>query len=332
MLGSSSSSFAPETESAPESAIDKQTELMLDHAHALLGTFVSSVSRVDSGRWQVRSAAFPDETDWNLDVLVPSVFRSTISGGLNRFMPLKSCRLWVTDTDAVKPSDDQQASYPHLDGQVVDGQESNDQSRNANVWNWSLLGVEHWLALKPPARLALESLHFDSAFTVVISDRPNRAFCNVFAAAFELEDSEDGAYREAFLDRQPPDDVRTLHVVVAADGIPAAIASLHTTPNNLFLYNVGTHPDHRGKGLARRAIAALLNANRAANEDNRASEDGQHKAISQAKISEKFDRTVGPRTPTVWLQCEADSPAERLYEFLGFEMMFEASIIEVNTD
>lgn len=51
---------------------------MLDHAHALLGTFITSVTMVGPGWWQIRSTIFPDEVDWNLGVIEPSVAQTTV--------------------------------------------------------------------------------------------------------------------------------------------------------------------------------------------------------------------------------------------------------------
>ena len=43
--------------------------LALRQAHALLGSFVSSIDEIESGWWTVRSEWFPDDTDWNFDVI-----------------------------------------------------------------------------------------------------------------------------------------------------------------------------------------------------------------------------------------------------------------------
>ena len=71
-------------------------------------------------------------------------------------------------------------------------------------------------------------------------DQPTDAFCEVFRVAFELTADEDRSYRTAFLHSRPPADVQTSHVVVALDGDPVAVASLHRTPSTSFLYNIGT--------------------------------------------------------------------------------------------
>ena len=127
-------------------------------------------------------------------------------------------------------------------------------------------------------------------------DQPTDAFCEVFRVAFELTADEDRSNRTAFLHSRPPADVQTSHVVVALDGDPVAVASLHRTPSTSFLYNVGTRPDCRGLGCATRAVTELLSANQT-------------------------------RPDTVWLQCIADSREEDLYHRLGFKTMFEASTV-----
>jgi ribosomal protein S18 acetylase RimI-like enzyme len=320
---------------------DERNRLMLDHAHALLGTFVTSITMVETGHWEIRSSTFPDEIDWNLDVLEPSIPHATtllthqILAINCESIPIESIgaeatskrltvprmassspylqrqRIWVAEPwDALTASNDQTGNKQTVGTQTSGNQtrssqtesnqtESSQRNSRSSGQNQTgtLLGTEHWLALTPSSRLALQSLQFDGTQTASVCSKPDQEFCDIFAAAFELEAHEDRSYRKAFLEGQSSNDVHTLHVTVAVGGIPAAIASLHSTPHNSFLYNVGTHPDYRGQGLGRRAIIELL-------------------------------RASGAHPLPVWLQCEADSQAERLYQFLGFETMFAASVRE----
>lgn len=244
------------------------TRLMLEHAHALLGTFITSVTMVEPGWWQIRSVSFPDEIDWNLDILEPTVIQASVPA---------SSALWTATTS--------------------DNRRSSRRGRRRGQRRAQVIGTEHWLMrdliTHPPVRARSG---IGGQVRISLSDRATASFCDVFRDAFELTPDENRSYRTAFLCSQPPADVHTSYVVVALEGEPAAVASLHRTPSTSFLYNAGTRPEHRGHGCATRAVTELLCANAAGSD-------------------------------SVWLQCVPDSREEDLYHRLGFETMFEASII-----
>ena len=246
------------------------TGLMLTHAHALLGTFVTSVAQAGPGWWQIRSDTFPDEADWNVDV------------SESRRTPPTARRMWIAE-----PAGGPLALRHRL------------QRRRRR--DGHLEGTEHWLMLALTNAQGHRAEPVAAAGDVRIRrfDRPTEAFCDVFSAAFELTPDEDHHYRQALTGSRPPPDVTTTHVLVEADNTPASIASLHCTSSTSFLYNIGTRPDLRGRGLARHAINETLDI-----------------ACAIA--------------PTIWLQCEPDSAAEHLYHSLGFHTIFNASFIGVS--
>ncbi len=217
------------------------TRLMLDHAHALLGTFITSVTMVKPGHWKIRSATFPNEVDWNVDLIDwnVDVIEPT---GIGQTAEVSTAPLWVAT----------------FENQGVQRRHHNRRAR--------VLGTEHWLRrdlrLDPPTTQTLLSLS-DKRTTATHSSRPSNSFCDVFRDAFALTSHEDQAYRTAFLTGHSPADVQTNHLVLDVDGEPVAIGSLHCTPSTSFLYNVGTRPGHRGQGYASRAVTELLTAGHA---------------------------------------------------------------------
>lgn len=83
----------------------------------------------------------------------------------------------------------------------------------------------------------------------------------LFALAFP---EKDAAVADALFDRYYPDHVRVIceggEVVSMLFSIPSPVQLENGTLDARYLYGIATHPDHRGKGLAKQMIAAEAEA------------------------------------------------------------------------
>ena len=206
------------------STVADRTSLVLAHAHAQLGTFISSVTDTGDGWYRIRSDQLPNEPDWNFDVLSPGASAHPNRGAL----------IWDANSKA-----ERQPRPPRF------------------VFRRRVAATEQWMLHVQP-RCAGTPTRPDVVDRVQHLGRPDNVFASVFEAGFDLHASESDNYRLLLMHSTPPTDVHTTHLVLWTTHSAAAIASVHVTARTAFLYNVTTHPTMRGLGIAHRIIDEAL--------------------------------------------------------------------------
>lgn len=145
----------------------------------------------------------------------------------------------------------------------------------------------------------------ETVYEVTITQRPTPEMALVFLDAYGStpEDKAAGysdlphSYLEAYLDSSSTGQTQIMHLLVSAEGNPAAIASVFVKDTICGLYNVGTCQAYRGRGLG--------------------------SLVSKRALSLGYELGAS----RVLLQTESDSFVERMYQSLGLRRAFVASLL-----